>query len=153
MAVPSISERGAGIFGGGAVSLGIQFPAQQGPAAQAGDEQGGQAGPALARPANRAAGMFVPIRTTREVSPLVQGIAPYQVRLERGHRNHRGHLHGGARKGMDAAEAGPARPVRARSLRGSEHEARDAPMPGSPSRATPPSRGALPPEFNLSSRR
>ena len=74
---------GAGIFGGGAVSLGIQFPAQQGPAAQAGEEQGGQAGPALARPANRAAGMFVPIRTTREVSPLVQGIAPYQVRLER----------------------------------------------------------------------
>ena len=70
-----------GAFGGGALSLNIQMPQQQGPAAAAGES--GDGTPAGVRPANRGLGQFIEVKKTTETVPLVQGLPPYQVRLER----------------------------------------------------------------------
>lgn len=70
-----------GAFGGGALSLNIQMPQQQGPAAAAGEA--GDGTPAGVRPANRGIGQFIEVKRTYETTPIVQGLPPYQVRLER----------------------------------------------------------------------
>lgn len=70
-----------GAFGGGALALNIQLPQQQGPAAAAGEN--GDGTPDGVRPANRGLGRFVDVKKTIETSPIVQGLPPYQVRLER----------------------------------------------------------------------
>ena len=71
-----------GAFGGGGLNIAIDQP-KKGPKKGGVQASGDEGTPDSVVPANRANGMFIPVRALSETTPMVQGLPPYQVRLER----------------------------------------------------------------------
>ena len=67
-------------FGGGSLSIDMVAP-QSGPSKKSSGQKAKE--PEEVSPADRSNGMFVPVRFMTETTPMVQGIEPYQVSLER----------------------------------------------------------------------
>jgi hypothetical protein len=67
-------------FGGGSLSIDMVEP-QSGPSKKSSGQKAKE--PNEVRPADRSNGMFVPVRSMSETTPMIQGIEPYQVSLER----------------------------------------------------------------------